>query len=310
MSNVDVSKTGCLELAANEAGQIGIVHSGKYKGSSSSLPSYIAPGTRSCSPALKKCQHYIRWASIFASCCQRYFDCRLCHDEHVDGAHADLEKHQVTKLKCLACGLEQPVSAMCTNPRCKKVFGDRFCLDCKLFDSTPGRDSYHCEQCGICRLGRREDNFHCVRCDTCIKLASRAQHVCTASPLRDAKCPICLSSMFFSSRPSFFLHCGHAMHAHCFDIYTQTHYRCPICFKSMANMHNYNMVMDDIMKLEHANMPPQYANRRVRIYCNDCGKKSQASFHFEHYKCTASEVADGNPIHCGSYNTRLVGDDN
>jgi hypothetical protein len=72
-------------------------------------------------------------------------------------------------------------------------------------------------------------------------------------------------------------------------------------------MQAYNKAMDGIMKLEQANMPPQYANRRVCIYCNDCGKKSQTSFHFEHYKCAANDVADGNPMHCGSYNTRVVG---
>ena len=43
-------------------------------------------------------------------------------------------------------------------------------------------------------------------------------------------------------------------------------------------------------------MPPDYANWRVNILCNDCNKASKVPFHILGLKCT----------HCRSYNTRRV----
>ena len=35
----------------------------------------------------KTCTHYINNVQIYASCCDKYFDCRLCHN--------DLTNHQI-----------------------------------------------------------------------------------------------------------------------------------------------------------------------------------------------------------------------
>jgi RING finger and CHY zinc finger domain-containing protein 1 len=258
------------------------------------------------SSAVLRCQHYIRGAAIFAACCQQFYPCRQCHDEDVDGGHEDLQKGQVTKVKCLHCKLEQHVADACINKDCQERFGDRVCLDCRLFDSTPDREFFHCDKCGICRLGRKEENFHCERCDTCVKASSRGRHTCIASPLRDAKCPICLCSMFYSSRPSCFLPCGHAMHTRCFDDYARSDYRCPLCYKSMADMHSYNSALDKIMLEELANGPESQMNTKVRIFCNDCGETSQTRYHFEFFKCNSNRRSTGISGPCGSYNTRFI----
>jgi RING finger/CHY zinc finger protein 1 len=43
-------------------------------------------------------------------------------------------------------------------------------------------------------------------------------------------------------------------------------------------------------------MPPEYANMRVAILCNDCSARTGATFHVLGHKCGE----------CGSYNTRRV----
>ena len=51
----------------------------------------------------------------------------------------------------------------------------------------------------------------------------------------------------------------------------------------------------DAMLAQHT-MPPEYANTRSYIYCNDCEKKSFAKFHFLYHKCGS----------CGGYNSKVL----
>ncbi len=37
---------------------------------------------------------------------------------------------------------------------------------------------YHCDKCGICRVGGRENQFHCDKCETCLRLVMLNNHVC------------------------------------------------------------------------------------------------------------------------------------
>lgn len=43
------------------------------------------------------------------------------------------------------------------------------CLICNLFDDED-KDQYHCEGCGICRIGGRNNFFHCEVCNMCLPL--------------------------------------------------------------------------------------------------------------------------------------------
>ena len=43
------------------------------------------------------------------------------------------------------------------------------CLICNLFDDSDKRQ-YHCDQCGICRIGGKENFFHCKVCNMCLPL--------------------------------------------------------------------------------------------------------------------------------------------
>lgn len=41
------------------------------------------------------------------------------------------------------------------------------CLVCNLFDDED-KDQYHCDGCGICRIGGRNNFFHCEVCNMCL----------------------------------------------------------------------------------------------------------------------------------------------
>lgn len=48
-------------------------------------------------------------------------------------------------------------------------------------------------------------------------------------------------------------------------------------------------------------MPAEYAAKRVRVLCHDCGVESVTPFHVIALKCKAPDT-------CGSYNTAKVGE--
>ena len=66
---------------------------------------------------------------------------------------------------CALCDLRQPIAAHCS--QCQASFGAWACLKCNFFDDDLSRKQFHCDQCGICRVGGRENFFHCNTCGCC-----------------------------------------------------------------------------------------------------------------------------------------------
>lgn len=62
-----------------------------------------------------------------------------------------LDRHAVTTVKCAHCGLEQPVAQQCSG--CLQSFGKYSCLECNFFDEDTSKRQFHCNMCGICRVG-------------------------------------------------------------------------------------------------------------------------------------------------------------
>ena len=53
------------------------------------------------------------------------------------------------------------------------------------------RQQFHCDQCGICRLGGAENFRHCQRCGMCLSIPAYEDHNCrSGSGMSD--CPICM----------------------------------------------------------------------------------------------------------------------
>ena len=111
---------------------------------------------------------------------------------------------------------------MCANEECKVQFAVYFCKVCNLFDDEgPQKQVFHCDGCGICRVGGRENNFHCEVCECCLPTHLKNDHKCTSGKLKQ-DCAVCLDNMQNSVKSSILLRCGHAMHSECFQGYVKT----------------------------------------------------------------------------------------
>lgn len=169
-----------------------------------SSPSDFLPG----------CEHYPRRCKIKAACCDRWVGCRLCHDDPKLNLDHNIDRFATREILCMECGMEQPVAEFCAG--CGVQFARHFCPICKFYDDTPGKDIYHCDKCGICRVGKGLgiDNFHCNTCQSCVSLESKEVHVCVENSLQ-ANCPICKVYLYTSLEPAVYMRCGHTMHSSC-----------------------------------------------------------------------------------------------
>lgn len=247
------------------------------------------------------CQHYLRSCKLFAECCQMFVTCRVCHDEALGVSHK-MNRHAVKSVLCMACQSTQPVGPKCLNKSCSVGnFSTYYCDVCHLYDDS-GIDIYHCIRCGICRQGRREHYFHCFKCDACISVTARGAHKCAENSFH-AWCPCCMEDMFSSREPAYFMKCGHAMHDACYQKYIESHFRCPLCQKTINSMHNEFRALDEVVQRERNNMTPAERRRTVRVFCQDCEKTSSAPYHFQYFRCQSSLVSGRK---CNSYNTRVV----
>lgn len=134
------------------------------------------------------CAHYKRNVRLQCAECQKWYTCRLCHDaveEHT------LPRKLTRHMLCMICGHPQKASDTCV--RCGETAASYYCNICKLWSDDVNKHIYHCEDCGICRVGRglEKDFFHCKVCSsppqtwTCqLTLDRPAEH---ASPYRQGR---------------------------------------------------------------------------------------------------------------------------
>lgn len=237
------------------------------------------------------CKHYARKAVLVSPCCEEDFVCRFCHDEkHVDHK---MDRYQVKEMKCMECGLKQPISQDCSG--CGTKLAAYYCNICHLFDDDESKDIYHCPFCNFCRRGKGlgKDSFHCMSCNACMSLELFNKHKCTEEAL-SGNCPVCSDPLFESNTPIKELPCGHFMHSLCFGAYVRYSYTCPICFKSLGDMEVYWKMLDAMLAAEK--MPADFPLKIQKIRCNDCSAISDVPFHFVYHKCR----------NCHGYNTRTI----
>ncbi|MEW5311264.1 MAG: hypothetical protein WDW38_002995 [Sanguina aurantia] len=128
------------------------------------------------------CAHYQRKAKIIAPCCDKEFWCRHCHNQEMQDAEPDPKKRHVVDRKlvqevvCASCHLRQPFGLACSS--CSVAFGAYTCTICKFFDDDLSKECFHCDECGICRVGGRDKFFHCATCNSCYAIALQQSHVC------------------------------------------------------------------------------------------------------------------------------------
>ena len=185
---------------------------------------------------LRGCRHYVRNCKLKAECCGVFFTCRLCHDE--DGkCSSTFERKKSKRILCMSCLHVQPIGNKCEH--CGIAFGKYYCGVCKLFDSTPGKSIYHCDKCGICRLGKGLgiDNIHCDECKACLTRETYGNHNCLHLYVLGT-CPICNDHLYTNMKGITTLRCGHWIHSECNDekVIDHNNYACPVCHKSIIDL--------------------------------------------------------------------------
>ena len=72
-----------------------------------------------------------------------------------------LNRRETKNMLCMLCGCAQPASEECA--LCSERGAWYYCDVCKLWDDDPEKSIYHCNDCGICRVGKGlgKDFFHC-----------------------------------------------------------------------------------------------------------------------------------------------------
>lgn len=193
------------------------------------------------------CVHYDRGCDVKCSQCKFFFSCRLCHDlgvkageeneEHTHNTEEDEMDHvfkrkETQEIRCRTCRQTQSVSNKCVNEECGEVFGRYYCEHCRLWENDPKKSIFHCDGCGICRMGKGlgQDFFHCDTCGCCLAIRLQGSHICRERTL-DQNCPVCLEFLHSSTRQAFLGPlCGHAIHHDCYvEMLKNGRYLCPLC---------------------------------------------------------------------------------
>lgn len=268
------------------------------------LPEDSTHEKSTCTEALDRgyleygCSHYRRRCRIIAPCCNEMFDCRHCHNEYKNNINVDqklrheIPRHKVERVICSLCDTEQEVQQVCIN--CGVCMGRYFCETCKLFDDDISKRQYHCNGCGICRIGGKENFFHCPKCRCCYSVLLRNSHPCVEGAMHH-DCPVCFEYLFESINDVTVMPCGHTIHKNCLkEMQEHYQYACPLCSKSVCDMSKVWEKFD--MEIAATPMPEPYQDKKVWILCNDCEITSEVQFHFVAQKCPC----------CKSYNTRQI----
>ncbi|RMZ88550.1 hypothetical protein DV736_g4220, partial [Chaetothyriales sp. CBS 134916] len=233
------------------------------------------------------CVHYQRKVKMQCTACERWYTCRLCHDEVENHT---LARRETKYMLCMVCNTPQRAAQTCR--MCNQQVAYYYCGICKLWNDDPRKKVYHCDDCGICRLGEGlgKDFFHCKTCAACMSISAEETHKCIERSTK-CDCPICGEYMFTSNKAVAFMRCGHSIHESCFGEWCKTSYKCPICSKSIANMESQFRRLD--RHIDEQPMPEEYQSTRAYVFCNDCNSRSVAPYHWLGLKC----------VLCESYNT-------
>ena len=244
------------------------------------------------------CPHYERKCEILAPCCEIWYGCRHCHNEQYKGPKAPgckvekMNRTEVKKIRCLVCKELQAPSEKCV--KCGEVFARYYCSKCILYDDALEKHIFHCDDCGMCRIGKKEEKTHCFTCGLCIHKAVESKHKC--SEIKGVNCPVCLEPLFESIKPILLLErCLHWIHVKCLNDYGKNYKnQCPVCEISITLMSDAKIAyLDKKVEIQKERLPKGLIMKQVKIYCRDCLMKSEGvEFHVV-MKCK----------HCGSYNT-------
>jgi len=103
---------------------------------------------------------------------------------------------------------------------CAQAYAKYGCSLCLVFDSK--WSYFHCNSCGMCRIGDAFEYKHCGKCKMCVK--KDVEHIC----FETTDCPICYEDLKNSTDVVLSLSCGHYIHKKCAN---DSITKCPFCRK-------------------------------------------------------------------------------
>lgn len=237
------------------------------------------------------CEHYMRNCKMECPICRKWFTCRFCHDKVM--VDHQLPRDKINHILCMKCFTPQIPSEDCI--QCGITFAKHYCSICKLYDNDPDKDIYHCDKCGICRLGLgiNKDYFHCDHCNACISIKLKDSHICIENNIK-SNCPICDEYLFTTNSPVILMKCGHPIHKQCFQDHQRHSYKCPTCKKTVLDMEIKFRMLD--RQIEQSIMPSECNSWKCIVKCCDCDGMSNVKYNYLGHKCN----------HCQSYNTMIL----
>jgi RING finger/CHY zinc finger protein 1 len=244
--------------------------------------------------SIQCCEHYDRGCVLLYPCCNEFFPCRVCHDDvksdmitNPNSIHC-CDRQKVITMKCRYCLSIQPIGKQCNE--CGKTMGTYYCEICKLLDLVD-KKQFHCDSCGICRIGGRDETYHCDKCGICVP---KNKHLICGQKI-EGDCSICYTSLTQNIPKSVTsIKCGHWLHIDCLTEYMKHNYKCPLCAKSINSSNTIDQFID--MQINSTKMPDELKDMMVNIICNECETKSNTNFHYYGMKC----------CNCGTYNTTQI----
>ena len=234
------------------------------------------------------CNHYKNLKlEIYAECCNKFYDCRFCHNENEDH---EIDRYKICKIRCKECNKIQDKSNKCIE--CSIKFSENYCNKCNLWSDK--KHIYHCDKCKICRVGLQEDMYHCENCNICFPLKTKNFHKCSKINCIENSCPVCLENLNDNQKSIIIMKCKHPIHLECYkELINNNNSKCPLCKKMFLddeNLKNYWIHIEN--NINNQSMPNDY-KKKIEIYCYECEKKTVTDFHFLGLKC----------VNCGGYNT-------
>ncbi|CAL6004311.1 RING_finger and CHY zinc finger domain-containing protein [Hexamita inflata] len=232
------------------------------------------------------CGHYIRGCQVRCETCQKFYPCRLCHDDEEDH---DFPRYKTTTVKCNYCHEEQPIQQNCRH--CNALFGSYYCDKCKLACNmgVDAKPNYHCDGCKMCMVGLRSESKHCDKCNGCFNVAYFDKHKCIQEK---SDCIICLGELTKTIYGRIVLQCGHQLHSHCYhQLINSNILKCPICKRFMPVDQDRDSILRWQKKLyRKVFIPFEYEGYVVKVKCNDCSREFPQHHHPLLYYCPSCDL--------------------
>ncbi|CAL6029738.1 CHY_zinc finger domain-containing protein [Hexamita inflata] len=221
------------------------------------------------------CDHYYRDAFPVCKICNKVYPCRFCHDDEVFDHRMD--RKLFTDMQCLFCNEIGPIGTHCS--KCGKQVSNICCQTCHTLCQIPNsvKPAYHCDECGLCRVGLKEYSKHCQKCNSCYDSRNQSEHKCVDS----CTCPVCQQDLSETITPEFSLKCDprHRIHAACYDqlLHNGT-FVCPLDHKIIIDDDQYAMLRGKVYHIYRSNEINYYGDEQLimlkKAQCYDCNKYS------------------------------------